>query len=69
MKVQTRLNDPPKLAGLCNGRLPRSPPEILGADRSVLCNNVGLTLRLKIHCYEVRTRLGDNYITAIHYDS
>jgi hypothetical protein len=63
------LDDPPKLAGRCNRHLPRSHSEILSADRSILCNDLWLTSWLIVDRDEVRTRLGDNYVVAIHYNS
>src|SRR5262249_16682192 len=63
------LYDPPKLAGFCNGHLPCPRSEILSADRSILCHEIWLTTWLEVDCHEVTTRLSDNYIVAIHYDS
>jgi len=63
------LDYPPKLTCLCDGALPGSRSEILSADRRILCNDIWMTLWLKIDCHEVGPGLGDNDVVAIHDDS
>jgi hypothetical protein len=62
------LDYPPKLTCLSDGALPCSRSEILSADGSIFCNDVWLTSRFKVDHHEIGTRLGDNYVVAIHDD-